>query len=291
MHRENIYQPFEIVIKELDHCPKAAHSHSFFELVYILSGTGLQCINKNNFAYHPGHLFLISPEDCHSFNIETTTHFMFVRFNDIYVRSSPAPADAAFRSNLINRLEFILQNANHEPGCILKDQGDKALARPLVESIVREYVNRDLYNKELIEQLVNTLILLVARNIAKSFPQEVTEQTDSKALNILEYIQKHICSPEKLRKEVISSHFNISLNYLGKYFKKQTSETMQQYITSYKLKMVENRLLHSQMRISEIVGELGFTDESHLNRLFKKYRGVNPSAFRKNKKAGIGLPA
>ena len=49
-----------------------------------------------------------------------------------------------------------------------------------------------------------------------------------------------------------------------------------------KLKLVENRLLHSEMRISEIVAELGFTDESHLNKLFKKYRGCSPTNFRKN---------
>jgi len=36
------------------------------------------------------------------------------------------------------------------------------------------------------------------------------------------------------------------------------------------------------MRISEIVEELGFTDESHLNRLFKKYKDCNPTDFRKN---------
>lgn len=41
--------------------------------------------------------------------------------------------------------------------------------------------------------------------------------------------------------------------------------------------MVESRLLHSEMRISEIVEELGFTDESHLNRLFKKYKDCNPT--------------
>jgi len=46
--------------------------------------------------------------------------------------------------------------------------------------------------------------------------------------------------------------------------------------------LVENRLLHSQMRICEIVEELGFTDESHLNKFFKKYRGCSPSNFRKN---------
>jgi AraC-like DNA-binding protein len=42
------------------------------------------------------------------------------------------------------------------------------------------------------------------------------------------------------------------------------------------------------MRINEIVYELNFTDESHLNRIFKKYRGVSPTEFRKN---GTPVPA
>ncbi|MEO5889419.1 MAG: helix-turn-helix domain-containing protein [Ferruginibacter sp.] len=56
---------------------------------------------------------------------------------------------------------------------------------------------------------------------------------------------------------------------------------MQQYISNYKLRLIETSLLHSDMRINEIAYELNFTDESHLNRIFKKYKGVSPSEFRK----------
>jgi AraC-like DNA-binding protein len=37
----------------------------------------------------------------------------------------------------------------------------------------------------------------------------------------------------------------------------------------------------STLRINEIAEEFGFTDKSHFNRMFKKYRGMNPSAFKK----------
>ena len=30
-------------------------------------------------------MFLITPQDCHSFDIHTTTKFFFIRFNDIYI--------------------------------------------------------------------------------------------------------------------------------------------------------------------------------------------------------------
>lgn len=277
MVKENLYEPFDIVFKELDECPKKEHSHSFFELVYIVSGTGQQCINKNKFAYHPGHMFLITPEDCHSFDIEHTTQFFFIRFNDIYIKNNTLQQDS------IRRLEFILQHANHQPGCILKNQTDKSLVKPTIDAIIREYVNRDLYSRELIRQLVNTLIIIVARNIAKYLPDQINEQSEEKALDILEYIQSNIYTPAKLNTENISKHFGISESYLGRYFKKHANETMQDYITHYKLRLIENRLLHSDMRMGEIASELGFTDESHLNKMFKKHKGLNPSAFRKLK--------
>jgi AraC-like DNA-binding protein len=279
--RENLHQPFEIIYKELDECPKAEHQHNFFELVYIISGSGIQVINQNKFQYHQGHMFLITPEDTHSFDIETTTRFFFIRFNDVYIKSNSSLVSASQRGELLQRLEFILQNANHQPGCILKNQTDKSIIRPLVEAIIREYVNRDLYNQELINQYVNTMIILVARNIAKYLPEQISECTDEKALDILQYIQQNIYYPEKIKAGYISQHFGISESYLGRYFKKQTNETMQEYIINSRLKLVETRLLHSDMRINEIATELSFTDESHLNRFFKKSKGMTLGEFRR----------
>ena len=154
----------------------------------------------------------------------------------------------------------------------------------MIEAIIREYVNRSLYSKEIITQLINTIIIVVARNIAMFLPQQVDECSDDKSLDILQYIQANIYQTGKIRAKEISQHFGISESYLGRYIKKHTNETMQQYILSYKLKLVESRLLHSQMRINEIAEELGFTDESHLSKFFKKNKGCSPSSFRKSNK-------
>jgi AraC-like DNA-binding protein len=273
--KEHLYEPFSITFETLDEYNQKEHQHTFFELVYILSGTGKQCINENTFEYRSGHLFLLTPQDCHTFRITSTTQFFFLRFNDVYIQTGSLSKDN------VRYLETILSNANHQPGCILKNLTDKSLVHPVVEAIIREYVNRDFYNKELIEQLVNTLIVVVARNIAKYLPEKITECTEEKVLDISHYIQTHIYQPEKITAKALSQQFGISETYLGRYFKKHTHETMQQYIANYKIRLIEKRLQHSDMRMMEIADELGFTDESHLNKFFQKQKGVSPSDFRK----------
>lgn len=87
MKRENLHQPFEISFSELDESQLKEHDHTFFELVYILSGTGIQWINNNRFPYHDGHLFMITPGDMHSFDIHTTTKFVYIKLMiSIFIR-------------------------------------------------------------------------------------------------------------------------------------------------------------------------------------------------------------
>lgn len=275
MKRETLYEPFEVAFSKLDEGPSAGHRHLFFELVYIMSGTGRQCINKSTFTYRPGHMFLITPQDCHSFDVEATTEFFFLRFNDNYIRSK------SFHTEDIMRLEYILQNANHQPGCILKNLSDKPLVRSLADAVIAEFVNRDLYNRELVEKLVNTLIVIVARNIAKYLPAAVHEDTDARVVDILHYVQANLCHPEKLKAEHLGQQFGVSESYLGRYFKNKTQETLQQYISNLRQRHIESRLRFSDLRVHEIAAELGFADESHLNKFFRKAAGKSASQFRR----------
>lgn len=43
---------------------------------------------------------------------------------------------------------------------------------------------------------------------------------------------------------------------------------------------VDNLLAHTDIRINEIALRLGFTDESHLTRTFKRYRNITPLKYR-----------
>ena len=278
MVKENLRQPYEIEFITLDKFAKKAYQNNFFELIYVVDGTGAQHVNGNRFNYRKGNLFLITPQDVNFFEIETPTQFFFLRFNRIYIQFLKD-------KDWTQRIDFILENASHRPGCILKNQADKPLVASLVENIIREHNNQQLYHTKIVQQIVNTIIVIVARNIALKLPKNIKETTGEVVLDILHHIQQNIHHPEKLRAKEISKELGISLSYLGRYFKKQAGETLQEYISKYKVRLIEIRLLSTDMRINEIANELNFTDESHLNRTFKKYKGIRPSEYRRQYKS------
>lgn len=128
---------------------------------------------------------------------------------------------------------------------------------------------------------MKAILSVLARNINK---QELTDGKTVKSSQPIEalivFIRQHIYQPECLRIEYLAEKFHYSAHYLNTFFKKQTGEPLQQYILKYKLKLIENCLQYSHLSIAEIAHEFGFSDESHLNKIFRKYYGLPPGAYR-----------
>lgn len=279
---QNLFKPFEIEHFERDTCACKQHKHTFFEITYILKGEGTYIINGNHFDFTANDLFLIMPDSEHYTLLRSTTSFLFIRFNNIYLQAQQVSGKQySDLGEWIQKLEYILQNSSHLRGAVGLHPVDQPLVKALCESIMQGLEAQHPLQKELMQQLINTLITVVARNVAMLNLQQPEGQSRA-GRDILLYIHQHIYEPEKLKAECIAAHFNISLNYISEYFKKFTQDGMQQYIINYKLSLIEIRLRHSDLRLNEIAEEFGFTDESHFTKTFKKHKGVNPSAFRKN---------
>ena len=77
----------------------------------------------------------------------------------------------------------------------------------MIEAIIREYINRNLYSKEIITQIINTIIIVVARNIAMFLPEQVDECSEDKSFDILQYIQANIYKTGKIRAKDIKPTF------------------------------------------------------------------------------------
>ncbi|WP_316633397.1 AraC family transcriptional regulator [uncultured Flavobacterium sp.] len=273
MEIRNLYHPFELQFLEVLEYEAKERKNTFFEMVFVLEGKGIQIINDHRLPYSSDKLFLIFPQDTHSFEVIEKTKFFFIRFHDSYLKTQ--------NSDWIQKLEFIFHNHNHLPGCILKTVTDKPLLRAMVEGLIREKNNNFPQQQEVIKQILNTIITIAARNISLVSPLAFNQSNAEPSLDLLNYVHHNIYQPEELKAAKMALKFNVSPTYISEYFKTKTGQSIQQYTIAYKIKLIETRLRFTNMQINEIVYEFGFSDASHLNRIFKKYNGLNPSDYKK----------
>src|SRR6478735_2254161 len=158
MKTRNLYLPFETGIFETDEYEVQKHKNTYFEMLFVLKGKGIQIINQHQLEYTSNKLFLLFPNDTHGFEITESTTFFYLRFNESYLKTQP--------KEWLQKLEYIFYNHNHLPGCILKNIEDKPLIRTLAEALIKEQNRQNLYQQEVIQQLINTFITIAARNIA-----------------------------------------------------------------------------------------------------------------------------
>lgn len=272
MARENIYQSLEVFYEKIDQCPLKDRQFNFFELVYVISGIGDHIVNENKIKYAAGDLFLITPNDCHGFDLNGICEFMVIRFGENYIKE--------YQWKSIDHIECLLYYASHLSGSVLVNSEDKKMTGLLIQNLQQAIEHDSVYNEDLTRHLVNAVIVIAARNIAVIKPENISSSADVRILQILDYVQENIRQPKLLKVENIANEFGLSPTYLGSYFRKQCNESIQQYISSYKIRLIEHRLRFSDKRVHEIADEFGFADESHINKFFKRHRGKSLKAYR-----------
>ncbi len=285
MKRFNQYEPFNFNRFELSEWPYPLHNHNHFEIIFIHQGNGFHCINGNRFTYQVGDVFLLGPQDAHIFEISSLTQFCYLRFTELFFQAGKQEwKDKHWQQTI----EYLFHSPYQSCGSLVKDVEEKIRLDHLLTILLDEYDNRKRkFADTIVDYIMRAILSILARNISLQTFDSGNRQhkpTRPQALeDILAYIRQHIYYPEKLRMDHLCEHFQYSPNYLSIFFKRQTGESLQQYILRYKLKLIETRLLYSDKSISQIAFEFGFTDESHLSKLFKKYYKLTPGDFRKTK--------
>ncbi|NER18343.1 helix-turn-helix domain-containing protein [Spongiivirga citrea] len=81
--------------------------------------------------------------------------------------------------------------------------------------------------------------------------------------------------------EYLSKELNVHPVHISRAAPKYLSMSLGNYIRKQKLKNVLPLLLDSSISLTEIGYQVGFSDQSHFNRVFKSHFNINPSQYRK----------
>ncbi|WP_075590954.1 AraC family transcriptional regulator [Labilibacter marinus] len=257
-----------------EYCPYTAIR--FFEILFIEKGNGKLIVNGHSIPYSDNQLFILVPNDKYTFNVEQATTVNTIKFLNSFFTGSSEDNDDKQRKEWFKKIETILHSTNRNTNIELKSEAERNNILAMFNIICIEYHDQELKSDLILKNTLHSILHIISRNV-----NYVSIKTaSSKIQEIVNYIHTNIYDADLISNTAIAEQFNISDNYVGQYFNKQMGISIKKYILTYKVKLAETRLNYTDLTLSEIAMELGFTDSSHLDKTFIAYKGLAAGAFR-----------
>ena len=276
----SLYDEFDIKISTYNEGTFPSYKHFLFEIFYVLKGTGAHRINNQQFQYHTDELFILTPDADHQFEVKQETTVCIISFNEGFFSPNKSYAKRGVDfSEVFKKLEAIYYNVGAR-GDALKFDSERELVRSVIHLLAEENEKKRMFYYALMQSLMFILLSLTARKVQSDSLDITTVHSSQLTLDVIAYIQYHIYDNKKLSLPALSKAFGKTKDTLLRQFRSATGKTVKEFIMDYKLSLVRSRLLFSDMAIADIANELDFTDESHLNKMFKARLQITPAKFR-----------
>lgn len=108
--------------------------------------------------------------------------------------------------------------------------------------------------------------------------QHKMNQYSKEISSCISYIQMHL--DEKISLETVAESQGFNKNYLSSRFKKETGQTVGDYIAKAKTDRAKFLLDHTDLPVSEISHQLCYSSESHFGSSFRKIMSMTPTEYR-----------
>lgn len=241
------------------------HDHDFYELVFVLSGTGYHKDLNQKHTYKKGSIFFIRPQMAHCYQADADFNLINCLFSKQYFDSLKLSEDDFYIDQDITSL-FI------DPESPLYQRIMKNL-----KIIDREQENQAAYSVHLIRNLMAEVLVYIQREA------ECMQQANKSAssINVVrEYISKHYLEDISINQLAEISGFNPS--YLSRYFKKATGYSLIELINECKIKKACDLLTHTDTLLVDIWKQVGYNSGVYFHRSFKKVTGLSPAKYKKS---------
>ncbi|MED1782225.1 AraC family transcriptional regulator [Brevibacillus fortis] len=145
----------------------------------------------------------------------------------------------------------------------------------LVHQIYEEWQCTSQLQKFHVKALFHLFVYQILRQL-----HEQTGHTDKP--DVVELVISHIHShyQEPLTLDSLAQHFGYSAKNLSRLFKKQTGNSLIDFVIQVRIQKAKELLLHTEAPIQDIAEKIGYTDRLYFTRIFKKLTGTSPGHFR-----------
>lgn len=202
---------------------------------------------------------------------EETVH---MACGDAYVLPSHTPIEI-FPNGRIGYIAFCFKNSsgaflrNYEPqkSFLYRDMG-KWILKYMMD-VQKGQIQEEALAAELIQ------LFSLVKKVGHVYPETVSQ--------VMLYLRKH--SENKYDLDELSRYMHLSKYHLTRIYKKATGITPKQYHQQCRLRAVKRELLLSTP--SSVAYDMGFSSQSHLEKIFMEYMGISMGRYISAVKAGI----
>lgn len=233
----------------------AVHCHDFIELEYISEGRGKNIIDGKEYEFFGNTLFFTTPINFHSLVFYEDT-----RLVNITLSETICNPHALFRIA-----------SSHAENAVVFSDSDSVFIKKLIGELSAAVGEK---NKEYLSALLDTLLFKTAKSIKQRNTLSVT-YVQSAMLYIMNNFRYDITLASA------ADFVGLAPAYLSLIFKKSAGVNFKEYLSSLRFDYAKQLLRNSDMSISEVCYESGFSDYSNFLRSFKKRFGISPGSLRK----------
>ena len=272
MRREYINYPSDLPIKityaKITNYP--IHWHNSIEILYVIKGTLNISIDTDSFTINEKEVEIINSDESHMLHSDTDTRVLIFNIDPYFFEK--------YYKDINNIFFYTNSNDNEDQS---GDEYDEL--KTILSQILCEYVQKlEDYDEEIEEQLITLLYHLINNfhylTHEKEELKEKTEQLD-RYHRISKYIfnnyNNNITLQDIAKKEFLSPH------YLSHEIKYATGYSFTDLINLTRIEESIKLLLDSDLSISDISDEIGFSHTRYYNKNFKYYYNCTPLQYRK----------
>ncbi len=260
-----------IIVLENPTISQSEHTHSFFEMVYVLSGNETHLINQHPKRFYTGDLYILPPPAHHALPENTG--------NCIAILIHPDAFENIF-SGILNGqdcLREFLKNSiyrNDSETYLLFHTGQNEELRSIMMQMLDLMANADDYT----DRVLTGMLVLLFTSLSRTHQDALrTAPGNDRNNEILSLIYEQY---DTITLTALAERLHYTVPYCSKYLKNHLGCNFSELLGRIRFQKAESFLLNSDMTVSQISQTLGYENPENFTRAFKHRYRMTPSQYR-----------
>ncbi len=257
--------------------PYPEHSHTFFEINYMLQGSCDEVVDGEPIHLNKGDILLMDIGSRHSIGYLGTNDLLInILFRD---RDINLELLSELRSSHSVLYEFLLDRKLGETGKIrhlLFSNKDTSEVRETLDKMLEEYY----LQREFADAMIGSYLSILITQLVRNYRVRISHPISKSQQIVMEMLKDIDNNYRDVSLESLATKYNYNRNYLSNVFKKETGSTFSETLIKQRMISAQTLLLSTTLPINQIMKKVGISNKSFFYKKYMAYFNQTPGSER-----------